>query len=91
MKFIPSDQYPRAFEVTGGAAPIVCQVTYIGHGNAHSGYAMDGQVLPLILAAPDLLEALMACEAAIAQRCWNAAAEAQQSAAAAIAKASPKP
>lgn len=58
MNFIRSDEYPRAFEVTGAAWPLICQVTYVGHGNAHSGHAMDSQVFPLILAAPELLAAL---------------------------------
>lgn len=95
MKFIPSDEYPRAFQVTGAAAPITCQVTYVGQGNAHTGHAMDGQVLPLILAAPELLTALRGMISAYA---WNAdwskpetLHSAVRLAGEAIAKASPKP
>lgn len=58
MKFVPWDTRSRVFQVTGASAPLVCQVTYFRYGDAYAGKAMDCEVLPLIMAAPDLLAAL---------------------------------
>ena len=48
----------RCFDVTGGLVPVTCLVNYTGHGDAYKGGTIDGQVIPLILAAPALRDAL---------------------------------
>lgn len=50
----------RSFHVTGGLVPLTCFVNYTGEGNAYKGGTIDGQVVPLVLAAPALRDALEA-------------------------------